>query len=370
MTGCRCRTVAGPRLQATDPIAADVPTSSAIGAVASERPSETDRPDGGRGRAAGHNRRMTTYAVIGTGGVGGFYGIHLARTGSEVHFLIRSPIAADDVLRLESTDRSWDVRPGPQCRVHREWRQVPQVDIVIVAVKATANAQVAAKLAGIVKPGGAVVLAQNGIDAEPGFAAALPAGVVVIGGLAFLASHRRSPTRFVHVDYGALTLGRYLPGYQPGGVCPAMDVLAADLGRAEIPVILAEDLLGARWQKLVWNVPFNGLSVLLQARTDELIADEAATSLVVGLMREVVEAAAGDGRILPAQVPESMLAMTRGMKPYAPSMKLDYDLRRPLEIDAMYGAVLARAAANGVAMPRTQLLAAALRFLDARNRAG
>ena len=119
---------------------------------------------------------MTTYAVIGAGGVGGYYGIHLARTGSMVHFLIRAAGAASAVLHLQSADRGWQVRDGEHCHIHRDSSTIPEVDVAIVAVKATANDEVFPRLAGIVRPGGAVLLVQNGIDSEPALAAALPAG--------------------------------------------------------------------------------------------------------------------------------------------------------------------------------------------------
>jgi 2-dehydropantoate 2-reductase len=87
------------------------------------------------------------------------------------------------------------------------------------------------------------------------------------------------------------------------------------------------------------------------------------------VIAEVVEAAAADGRPLPAGTARAMLAATDAMAPYAPSMKVDYDERRPLELGAIYRAPLARAAAAGAAMPRTAALADALTFLDARNQA-
>ena len=312
---------------------------------------------------------MTTYAVIGVGGVGGFYGMHLARTGVQVHFLIRSGVAPGAALELASGDRNWSLQPGIDCQVHADWSDIPEVDTVIVAVKATANDEVIPRIANIVRPGGAVVIAQNGLDAEPRYAAALPDDVDVIGGLAFLASHRSSPTSFVHVDYGALTLGRYREGYRAAASSAAMVALADDLARADVPVVLTSDLLSARWQKLVWNIPFNGLSVLLDARTDALMADGAATGLVRDLMAEVVSAAHADDRELPGELLDHMIAMTRVMKPYAPSMKLDYDSGRPLEVDAMYRAPLARARRAGAAMPRTAMLADSLTFLAARRRA-
>lgn len=312
---------------------------------------------------------MTTYAVIGTGGVGGFYGISLARSGSFVHFLIRSAADPSAPLRLESPRGTWQVTPGQECAVHRQWSDIPPVDVVIVAVKSVVNHDVAPWLHRVVKPGGAVLLVQNGVDAEHAYAAGLPQDVELAGGLAFLASHRETPNRYVHVDYGALTLGRYVPGYAAAGPGPWMQRVVQDLGRADVPVALTDDLLTARWQKLVWNIPFNGLSVLLDARTDELTASGPVRGLIADLMGEVIGAAGADGRPLPQGLAESMLAMTDSMRPYAPSMKLDFDQHRPMELDVMYRAAIARAGRAGAQMPRTGMLADALSYLDARNTA-
>jgi 2-dehydropantoate 2-reductase len=142
--------------------------------------------------------------------------------------------------------------------------------------------------------------------------------------------------------------------------------VAADLGRADVPVTLVDDLLAARWQKLVWNIPFNGLSVLLDARTDALMGNEASLRLIKGLMAEVIAAAAADGRELPENLAQQMLAVTAVMKTYAPSMKLDHDAGRPMEIEAMYGAAVARARRAGFAMPRTEMLTDALAFMESR----
>jgi 2-dehydropantoate 2-reductase len=282
-----------------------------------------------------HTGGMTTYAVIGVGGVGGYYGTNLAASGADVHFLIRGAASPGDRLELSSPDGDITLRPGRDCQVHRDWSTVPPVDIAVVAVKATANAEVAGRLGPIVRPGGAVVLIQNGIDEEPRFATALGSEVEVIGGLAFLASYRRSATRFVHIDYGTLTVAAFRPGYARAAPTAAMTALAQDLGRRGIPVVLTEDLLQARWQKLAWNLPFNGLSVVLDATTDALMAHEPIQGLIAELMGEVQAAAAGDGRPLGEDLPEQLLALTRRMRPYASSMKLDFDARRPLEVDAL-----------------------------------
>jgi 2-dehydropantoate 2-reductase len=133
---------------------------------------------------------------------------------------------------------------------------------------------------------------------------------------------------------------------------------------------VAEDLVLARWQKLVWNVPYNGLSVVLDANTAELMGDPDSLALVEGLMREVLAGAASCGRTIPAEFVGEMLEMTRVMKPYRASMKVDYDEGRPMEIEAIHGEPLRRAAANGVDLPLLKSLYHQLRFLGARRGSG
>lgn len=312
-----------------------------------------------------------TYAVIGAGGVGGYYTGQLLRAGATVHLLARSGAheLRRDGLTIRSADGDGDAHfpTDGGLTVHDDWRTLPAADVALVCVKASANAQVAAQLAAVVPEGGTVVLVQNGIDAEPEYAAALP-GRQVLGGLAFLASQRTAPAVVDHYGYGALTLAAYRDSYAPTAIGPGGMRLAADLSRAGTPAVLADDLLTARWTKLVWNIPFNGLTVLLDTRTDAIMADADSLPLVAELMAEVVAAAAADGRLLPDGTVDGMLAATRAMAPYAPSMKVDFDHRRPLELGAIYTAALARARRSGTAMPRTAMLATALAFLDARNR--
>jgi 2-dehydropantoate 2-reductase len=119
---------------------------------------------------------------------------------------------------------------------------------------------------------------------------------------------------------------------------------------------------------LVWNIPYNGLSVVLDAGTDELMTDPSTRALVESLMREVVAGAAACGRVIPDRFVDQMLDDTVRMIPYATSMKLDHDAGRSLELDAIYGTPLARARAAGIEMVRVQALYEQLCFLDARTR--
>lgn len=312
---------------------------------------------------------MLSYAVVGSGAVGCFYGIRLASAGAAVQFLFRHDAQAvrSGGLVLTSPDGDIHLR---DVRVAASWSELDPCDVLLVAVKATANADVLAQLAThadrLIAPGGGILLTQNGIGAEPAFARLVP-DREVLGGLAFLCSQRTGPGFVAHVDFGALTIAAHADDDRAAGVTPLMRAIGADLAAAGVPVALDEDLVLARWRKLMWNMPFNPLSVILSATTDELMADDSAVDLIATVMEEVAAAAAAEGRDLPADLPRTLMAATARMAPYAPSMKLDADAGRPLEVDAMLAEPLRRAAASGTPMPAVRVLHRQLAFLDARR---
>ena len=146
-----------------------------------------------------------------------------------------------------------------------------------------------------------------------------------------------------------------------------VEVLAADLESAGFEVAQLPDLRTARWRKLVWNLPFNGLSVVLDAGTDALMADPSSRALVDRIMAEVISAGRADGADIDPSFAADMVAKTLAMTPYAPSMKLDYDTGRRLELAAIYDAPIAAAAAAGSPMPTVRALRDQLAYLDARQ---
>ncbi len=248
--------------------------------------------------------------------------------------------------------------------MHSSADTVPPVDCVLLATKTTATQDVLPAVAAIVASSRAagirpsVVCMQNGYGVEETVAAGLPPDVPVVGGMCFICAVKEGPGRVRHLDYGAVTLAG----------ADGVRAVAEDLGAAGVPVEVAPDLLASRWRKLVWNVPFNGLSVVLDAGTDAIMADPDARALAEDLMREVVAASLATGHPVAEDVVEAMLAATAAMSPYDTSMRVDFAARRPLEIEAIYGAPVAAAAAAGVAMPRTEALGHQLAFLDRRNR--
>jgi 2-dehydropantoate 2-reductase len=311
---------------------------------------------------------VRSYTVIGMGAIGGYYGGRLAQTGAPVRFVVRR--GADRLrhqgLRIESPlgDARLDLE------VYDDVEPVPVSDVVVVATKTTATPTVAptvARLADRAREQGrdmTVVVMQNGLGVESPFARSAP-DATVLGAMCFMCANQVAPGHIVHLDRGAVTVGQHVEDPSTvAGVTPAVEDLVADLQAGGVATTPVEDLVLGRWRKLVWNIPFNGLSVVLDAGTDEMLADPLARARARALMDEVVTAAAACGHGFDRSFADRMMADTETMTPYRTSMKLDHDAGRPLELDAIYAAPIAAARAAGAPMVETEALLAELRALD------
>ena len=305
------------------------------------------------------------YAVIGTGAVGGFYGARLARAGRDVHFLLHSDYdhVRDRGLRLDSVDGDIVL---PRVNAYARTADMPPVDVAVVALKTTRNHVLGELLAPLAAAGAAVLMLQNGLGNEAVAARAVP-DARILGGLCFLCSNKIGPGHISHLDYGFVTFGEHRPDAAPAGVTDAMRQIAADFTAAGIETKLADDLVAARWKKLVWNVPFNGLSVVLDMQVDRIMACERTRDQAEQLMLEVAAASGACGRHIGRKFIDHMLALTEKMTPYRTSMKIDHELGRPMEVEAIFGAPLAAATAAGCQCPQLEALYRRLKSIDAKQ---
>lgn len=302
------------------------------------------------------------YAIVGTGALGGFYGARLQQAGLEVNFLLRSDYdrVKKHGLIVESPEGDFTL---PHVRAYHDAHKMPQCDVVIVALKTTQNHLLPKILPPLLKDNGAVLILQNGLDTEPEVAKIVGAERVV-SGLCFLCSYKVGPGHICHLDYGTITLGEYAQDYKPIGVTNRLQLIAEDFKRAHIPIKMSEDLLLSRWKKLVWNIPYNALSVVLDARTDQLMANPHTLILVEEIMGEVIAGAKSCDRLIPHDFIPQMLEHTLKMKPYRTSMKIDYDESRPLEVEAIFGNPIRMAQQAGIKLPQIEVLYRMLKFVD------
>lgn len=297
------------------------------------------------------------YAIIGTGAIGGYYGGRLANAGHEVHFLLHSDYdhVREHGLQVDSCNGSFHLPHPP---VYRSTAEMPQVDVVIVALKTTRNHLLANLLPPLLRPDTLVLLIQNGIGPEPDLQQTFP-DLYLAAGLAFICSAKTEPGRVNHQCYGHINIGNYS--------CPKqelIDQLVADFNASDIKAREVE-YHEARWKKEVWNMPFNGMTVVMNAQTDKLLANPATMELIRRQMQEVIGAAQALGvQNIDASFADKMIENTQVMTPYSPSMKLDHEFHRPMEIDYLYTRAIAEARRVGFEMPCLEMLEAQLRFLD------
>ncbi len=296
------------------------------------------------------------YGIIGVGAIGGFYGCKLAYSGQDVHFLLHSDyqFVKERGMQVDSCDGSFHL---DHVNVYQTPEDMPQCDVVIVGLKTTNNHLLSELLPPLLHERTVVVLIQNGIGVEADVQQMFP-DVQLIAGLAFICSAKTEPGRVNHQCYGSINLGNYSCKDERLFSAILDDFTNAGIQAGSVPY---EE---ARWKKAVWNMPFNGMTVALNTRTDLLLKQPATRQLIRDLMMEVIEAAHHLGVTgLDEAFADKMIQMTDEMTPYSPSMKLDFDFHRPMEIYYLYTRPIQIAREAGFSMPKLEMLEAELRFL-------
>lgn len=310
---------------------------------------------------------MTT-AVIGCGAVGCYYGAKICKTGEPVHVLVRSDweAIAQNGIRIISDEGN--VIAHPILALVPE--EIGQVDLVLVALKTTANHKFKALIEPLLGPETAIVTLQNGLGNELALAE-LFGKERVLGGLCFVCLNRIEPGVVHHHAFGKIVLGEYrrLPGERTHQI-------ARLFRNAGLTVQMTDNLERSRWEKLVWNIPFNGLGVAAAAgydafvsgevpdvfntwdtfATDQLLADAKWETLVREVMAEVIEIARDQGLNISETFTEQQINLTREMGHYRASTLVDFEAGKPLELDALFLQPLMTAQASGLQTPRLATL--------------
>jgi 2-dehydropantoate 2-reductase len=318
-------------------------------------------------------------AVVGCGALGSFYGAKLCQAGHEVNFLLRSDYeqVRQHGVWIESAEGSFRVQP--HCA--RVPQEIGPADLVLIGLKTTANHALPQLLPPLIGPDTAILTLQNGLGNEAAVAA-IAGAEKTMGGVCFVCLNRTAPGRIKHITHGAVVLGEYGRPSQ----ARTHAVSQAFVG-AGISCKVAENLEQARWEKLVWNIPFNGLGVagaagldaVLQGRvpagaklercltTDLLLSHPGWESLVRELMMETIAAACAQGLDVPETAAGRQIERTRQMGAYKASTLIDYESGRELELEGLFLEPLRRARQAGVPCPRLGALCGVLAQLAARS---
>jgi 2-dehydropantoate 2-reductase len=298
-------------------------------------------------------------AIVGSGAVGAFYGAKLARRGFDVHFLLRSDY---DVVRergwtIRSKDGDFELSPN-QIQVYNDPRAMPKADLVIVTLKATSNHAMPALVAPLIQDDTILLTMQNGLGNEELLAEHF-GGERVVGAMAFVCINRIAPGVVHHMDQGFVRVGEFV-----GGPSDRTRRIAGMFELSGIDCKVLDDLALGRWDKLVWNIPFNGLGAALDLDTHQLLRTEVGEAMVVGLMQEVIAIAKAKGIEFPPDQAAKKIAITKPMGPYRTSMQIDRRERRAMEVEAIIGYPVKIAGELGVAVPRMKVIHECLTLIN------
>jgi 2-dehydropantoate 2-reductase len=289
-------------------------------------------------------------AIVGSGAVGCYYGGRLAQHGNDVHFLMRSDYEQVKEHGLKVTSPLGDFTL-PHVHCHRSTAEIGPSDLVIIAMKATANDSLLNVLPPLLKNDTMILTLQNGLGSDD-FLAEHFGSEHVLGGLCFVCINRLAPGVIHHIAQGHIALGEYA-----GGPIARTEALAAEFQRCGVECKLETSLIAARWRKLVWNIPFNGLSITAGGKdTAAILADPTLEQRVRELMREIIETSDKLGHAIRLSLIDHMIGFTRAMAPYKPSSLIDFLAGSEVELEAIWGEPVRRAKTAGIEMPKVTRL--------------
>jgi len=303
-------------------------------------------------------------AVVGVGGVGGYFGGRLAQSGVEVVFVARGDTLAalrGSGLRVDSIAGDFAVRP---VRAAGSPAEVGPADVVLVAVKAWQVEALAPTLEPLLGPGTVVVPLENGVEAAEQLAAALGRGQVAPG-ICHIVASVVAPGHIRHAGIDP----RIAFGEFDDRPSPRLERLRDAFARAGVDARIPADIGVALWEKFLFIASLSGLGALTRVPAGALRALPATRELLVRAMEEIVAVAGARGTRLPADAVARTLAFVDGLPEGATSsMQRDVMAGRPSELEAQNGAVVRLGEEAGVPTPVNRFVYAALLPQERRAR--
>jgi len=273
--------------------------------------------------------RFPRIAFVGSGAIGRYYGALFTRVGENVTFLMRSDREAVRRLGLK-VKTPYEEFTLAKMNVAENSRDIGPCDLVVIALKTTANQQLDALVRPLLHEKTVILTLQNGLGSDEQLAALFGAERI-LGGLCFVCVNRTAPNEIVCLETGSVSAG--------------------------VKCLVGDDLAALRWKKLVWNIPFNGLAIAAGGiTTDVVLASPDLAGLARDLMTEVIGAAAKLGHSIPLSFIDQQIESTRTMGAYKPSSLVDYLAGNEVEVDSIWGEPLRRAERAGARVPCLKML--------------
>lgn len=304
-----------------------------------------------------------TYAIIGTGAIGGFCAVKLQQAGFDVHCLVNRDY---EFVKQNGLTLIEDNQPVTvHVHTYSDIKAMPQCDVVLITLKSTANHILKNGLGHLLHDQTIVGIVQNGIGIEAEIAAFIPAEKIV-GASNLLKVTKTSPGVVKHFGWDLFEWAQYYPDESHKEISAAAQQISDDFSRAGLNSVAMPHLPTIRWKKLAANIPTSGLAIVLDAYTNEIINNPSSFEILKRITQEVLTAGKQCGADIPDDFYDFRLAAFEKMRKMEKnnfSMKDDFDAGNPLELHAIYESPLKIAKKHGASMPLTEMLYLQLRYL-------
>jgi 2-dehydropantoate 2-reductase len=292
-------------------------------------------------------------AIMGSGGIGGYFGTRLALSGADVTFIARGRHLAamrEHGLRVESELGDMHLA---DVKATDDPGAVGPVDLVIFGVKLWDTEQAARQILPLTRHGAAVVSFQNGVQKDDILRGVLGDGPL-IGGVSYIAAAIKEPGVIVHTG----KLQRLIFGEFDGSRSPRAEAFLKACEAAGINAELSEDIHRVIWEKFVFLVGLSGATSTVRLPIGPVRENPQSRSFLADLIREAVAVGRAHGVGLAENFAEDRLAFADSLPPGTTS-SMHHDLERgnPLEVPWLSGGVVALAKAAGVPAPCNRAVA-------------
>ncbi len=294
-------------------------------------------------------------AVLGSGGIGGYYGALLARSGHDVAFIARGA-HLEAMQRRGLTVRTPEGESTIPVTASADTASVGTVDLVLFSVKSYDTATAAQALTPLMARDTAVITLQNGLDNVDAIASVAGSEAVLAGGV-YVALQLVGPGVILRTGGE----GKVVFGELSGTLTERVQRIADALRQSGIPHEVTPDIRRVLWDKFLFITGIGGVTALARSGIGPLLASAAGRSLLHAACGEIVAVAQAEGALLQPAAVDAVLAQAATLPaPWRSSMARDLEEGRRLEVDALSGAVVRRGLKQGIPTPVHQTIVACL----------
>ena len=296
--------------------------------------------------------------VIGTGAVGGYFGGKLAKAGFDVTFIARGVILEalkTKGLTIKSFMGDFTIKKP---KVTSSFKDLMNMDIVLLCVKSYSTREIAKALKPILKKDTIVISMQNGIENEEILSETLGTERIM-GSVVFITSSVQEPGLIKHTSYGKIILGEL-----NGQITERLKMIEKMFFESGVPTSTTSSIKTELWKKLMLNIPYNGFTALTRSPLENYFEVTEAQECFMRALKEVQLVAKKEGYNITDEDVENALKFTKteGFTTFKSSTLLDIEAGKPVEIDALQGAVIQAANRHKIDIPINKLLYSLLKM--------